>query len=56
MGNSYMSVLIKKQAEKYGDRVALKYRDYAVGKWLPVTWRQFSEQVEKVADSLVALA
>ena len=55
MGNSCMSVLIKKQAEKYGDRVALKYRDYAVGKWLPVTWRQFSEQVEKVADSLVAL-
>ena len=55
MGNSCMSVLIEKQAEKYGDRVALKYRDYAAGKWLSVSWRQFSEIVEKVAGSLVAL-
>ena len=28
MSNSQLSVLIQRQAEKYGDRVALKYRDY----------------------------
>lgn len=26
MSNSQLSVLIQRQAEKYGDRVALKYR------------------------------
>ena len=26
----HLSVLVHRQAEKYGDKVALKYRDYAV--------------------------
>ena len=28
MSNSYLSTLICRQAKKYGDRIALKYRDY----------------------------
>ena len=28
MSSSFLSVLIQRQAGKYGDRVALRYRDY----------------------------
>ena len=28
MSSSFLSVLIQRQAVKYGDRVALRYRDY----------------------------
>ena len=39
MSNSQLSVLIQRQAEKYGDRVALKYRDYDTETWVPVSWK-----------------
>ena len=55
MSNSYLSTLIYKQAEKYGDNVALKYRDYETGQWLPVSWRQFAEKVKLASNALVAL-
>ena len=50
----HFSVLIHRQAEKYGDKVALKYRDYSKEQWLPITWRQFSDYVRQVANALVA--
>ena len=50
----HFSVLIHRQAEKYGDKVALKYRDYSKEQWLPITWRQFSDNVRQVANALVA--
>lgn len=49
------SVLVHRQAEKYGDRVALKYRDYAKETWIPVTWNQFSATVKVAANSLAEL-
>ena len=55
MNTSYLSLLIQRQAQKYGERVALKYRDYATSMWIPVSWNQFSEQVSKVSRALVAL-
>ena len=54
MANTYLSRLIGRQARKYGDKVALNYRDYGTGRWMPVTWARFSELVEVVADALVA--
>lgn len=54
MSNSYLSQLIYKQAEKYGDRTALKYRDYNSNTWLPVSWRQFAATVENVSEALLA--
>ena len=51
----HLSVLIHRQAEKYGNRVALKYRDYSLGKWLPITWNEFSQTVKEVSSALVAL-
>ena len=51
----HLSVLVHRQAAKYGDKIALKYRDYATATWLPVTWKQFSQTVRQAANALVAL-
>ena len=55
MNNSQLSDLIYKQSEKYGDRVALRYRDYATNTWIPVTWSEFSCIVKNTANSLIEL-
>ena len=51
----HLSVLVHRQAEKYGDRIALKYRDYEISQWIPITWNEFSRTVRQVANALVAL-
>lgn len=51
----HLSVLVHRQAEKYGDKVALRYRDYEKGVWHSVSWNQFSELSKKVAGALVEL-
>lgn len=49
----HLSTLVHRQAEKYGDRIALKYRDYEKTQWIPISWNQFSETVKDVANALV---
>ena len=51
----HLSVLVHRQAEKYGNKIALKYRDYATAQWLPITWNQFSQTVKETANAMVAL-
>ncbi len=51
----HLSVLVHQRAEKYGDKVALKYRDYETSQWIPITWNQFSQTVRQVANALVEL-
>ncbi|ADV42477.1 long-chain fatty acid--CoA ligase [Bacteroides helcogenes] len=51
----HLSVLVHRQAEKYGDRVALKYRDYEKSQWISITWNEFSQTVRRAANALVAL-
>ncbi len=51
----HLSVLVHRRAEKYGDKVALKYRDYETSQWIPITWNQFSQAVRQVANALVEL-
>lgn len=55
MAYHHLSTLIHRQAEKYGNGVALKYRDYEKGEWIPVTWNQFSDRVTTVSDALAEL-
>ena len=55
MSKTRFSTLIQEQAVKYGDRVALKHRDYKTNTWVPTTWNQFSETVRTVSDALVEL-
>lgn len=51
----HLSVLVHRQAEKYGDRIALKYRDYETAQWIPITWNQFSQTVRQAANAFVSL-
>ena len=51
----HLSVLVHRQAEKYGDKVALKYRDYETAQWIPISWKQFSGSVRQAANAFVAL-
>lgn len=53
--NCHLSKLILEQAKKYGDRAALSYRDYTIGKWLPISWKQFALNVQKVSFALLRL-
>lgn len=55
MTNSYLSRLVAQKAEKYGNKVALKYRDYTTATWIPVTWNQFADTVRRVSNALLAL-
>ena len=55
MSQTRFSVLIHQQAKKYGDRVALKHRDYKTSTWIPTTWNQFSETVSIVSNALIEL-
>ena len=54
MSESYLSGLIERQAEAYGDRAALKYRDYKKGVWIPVSWNQFAGKVKCISRALIA--
>lgn len=51
----HLSVMVHRQAEKYGERVALKYRDYEKNQWIPVSWNQFSQTVRQAANAMVSL-
>ena len=44
--------LIPRQAEKYGNRTALRYRDDASGRWLKVSWNDFAEKVRLTATAM----
>lgn len=44
--------LIHRQAEKYGSRTVLKYRDNSTGKWLKISWQLFSEKVMLTAEAM----
>ena len=55
MDNYHLSVLVHRQAKKYGDKVALRYRDYEKEQWFPVSWNKFSETIRIAANSLVSL-
>ena len=55
MSQTRFSVLIHQQAKKYGDRVALKHRDYKTNTWIPTTWNQFSETVTVVSNALIEM-
>ena len=51
----HLSVLVHRQAEKYGDKIALKYRDYETAQWIPISWKEFSQTVRRTANAMVAL-
>lgn len=50
----HFSKLVSYKAKKNGSRTALLYRDYSLAKWVPMTWNEIKERVEKAARALVA--
>ena len=48
----HFAELIHRQAEKYGNRTALKHRDNATGKWLKISWGEFSDKVMLTAKAM----
>ena len=48
----HFAELIHRQAEKYGNRTALKHRDNATGNWLKISWREFSDKVMLTAKAM----
>ena len=55
MSNSLMSNLIQNQAKKFGNRVALKYKNYETGVWDTVSWDEFATIVTSVSNALLEL-
>lgn len=53
--NSPLSVLVHSQAERYGNRVAMRYRDYSEGVWKEISWNEFSRRVRLLSNALLEL-
>lgn len=51
--NPHLAHLIHKSAKIYGDRTALKYKDYDEGKWLSVSWKQFDYFVRMTSVAML---
>ena len=44
--------LIPKQCAKYGEREALRFRDYETQVWSSITWKGFAELIDRAAGAL----
>lgn len=44
--------LINKQSKRFGDREALRFRDYKTQEWFSISWNQFKTNIEREAKSL----
>ncbi len=53
--NSHLSRLVHDQAQKYGDREVLIYKDFGGSEWKSYSWNQFSDMVKKVSNALLNL-
>ena len=53
--NSHLSRLIHDQAQKYGNREVLIYKDFGGKEWKSLSWNQFSQTVKQVSNALLNL-
>jgi len=51
--NSHLSRLIHDQADHYGDREVLIYKDFGGTVWKSLSWNQFSEKVKMVSNAML---
>jgi long-chain acyl-CoA synthetase len=54
-GSRTIADLLPKAAEKYADRVAVKYKDAESGEWRDVTFREVGEIVSEIGRGLIDL-
>lgn len=50
-----LSTVIASQASVYGERTALRYRDYNQGVWKDVSWSEFARKVRATSNALLEL-
>ncbi len=55
LNKSPLPVLIHDQARRYGNCVAMRYRDYVSGEWKDISWKTFSQRVRQTSNAMVAL-
>ncbi|MDR3261788.1 MAG: long-chain fatty acid--CoA ligase [Tannerella sp.] len=53
MSYYHLAELIYRQAEKYGTRTAIRYRDGKTGRWLKISWTDFAKHVLLVSQALI---
>ena len=53
MADPHIPAIIRKQAERYGERTAMRYRNG--GSWADISWREVGDRVQRVARALVTL-
>ncbi|MBQ0060985.1 MAG: long-chain fatty acid--CoA ligase [Bacteroidales bacterium] len=49
----HLGILPEEQVKRWGDRVALRYRDDQQKKWLPITWPTVAAQVSELACAML---
>ena len=52
---SPLSTLIHDQANKYGERTAMMYRDYNENVWKDISWNEFSRRVRLASNALLKM-
>ncbi|MFV0419203.1 MAG: AMP-dependent synthetase/ligase [Dysgonomonas sp.] len=55
MNYYHLSILVHRQALRYGKKTALKYRNPYEKKWKSISWRKFSDYVMKTAWAMAEL-
>lgn len=55
MSYYHLAILPHRQAQRYGKRTALKYRDEADKKWKNISWRKFSDTIMRTAWAMAEL-
>jgi long-chain acyl-CoA synthetase len=55
LNGSYLPVLIAEQAQKYGKKTAISYRNYDTNSWVPVSWNELAKKVNYVSNALLEL-
>lgn len=53
MAKTLLSDLIQKQAAKYQQEAALKYRNYEQNAWVSISWLEFADIVNKTSNALI---
>lgn len=51
--NCHFSKLIAEQAQRYGEKTAMSYKDYDLNRWVSISWGSFDEKVQLVARALL---
>jgi len=51
--NSHLAEIIFRQADKYGQRTELIYRDDNSGKWNHISWNTFAEKVRLTSQAMI---